>query len=131
MTKSSVYDTRFFFEYFFSDDQAAITALKQNLRTTAEKMVSAVTIYELHKLNLKRLDRETANLRSTLISREFKVISVDYGLAVSSAEVSNRHKIPLADSVVAATAIRAGCPLVSDDDHFKSIHGLEILWPLT
>ena len=131
MTKGNVYDTRFFFEYFFSPNKTTIKTLKENLQNTHEKIISAVTIYELHRLNLKKLDKETAKLRSTSIKNEFKIINIDYEIAITSAEISNRHKIPLAGSVIAATALKTGYPLVSDDKHFKNIQGLKTHWPLT
>jgi len=129
MTKGNVYDTRFLVEYFFSPNHATTRALKEHLRSTGEKMISAVTIHEMHRLNLKKLDEETAKLRSALIRNEFKIIDVDYEIAVAGAELSNRYRIPLADSVIAATALGAGCPLVSDDEHFKRIKGLRTHWP--
>jgi predicted nucleic acid-binding protein len=131
MTNRSVYDTRFFFDYFFSPDKAATQALKMNLQNTSEKMVSAVTIHELHRINLKKLSGETARLRSIFIRSEFKIINVDYEVAVAGAELCNRYRIPLADSVIAATTLREGCPLVSDDSHFKGIQGLKTRWPLS
>jgi predicted nucleic acid-binding protein len=129
MTKGNVYDTRFLVEYFFSPNHDTTQAMKEHLRSTGEKMISAVTIHEIHKLNLRKLDKETAKLRSTLIRNEFKIIDVDYEIAVASAELSNKYKIPLADSVIAATALSAECPLVSDDEHFKGINGLKTQWP--
>jgi predicted nucleic acid-binding protein len=130
MAGSSVYDTRFFFEYFYSPDHAVAQALRNNLRSTGEKIVSAVTIHELHRLNLKKLDHEAAELRCSLIAKEFRVVAVDYDLAILGAELSHEYGVPLADSVIAATALRAGCPLVSDDLHFGDIHGLKLIWPI-
>lgn len=131
MTRGNVYDTRFFIEYFHSPNDADTRALKENLRSTDEKMISAVTIHEIHRLNLKKMDRETAKLRSALIKNEFRIIDVDYEIAVTGAEISNKYKIPLADSIIAATALSRGCNLVSDDRHFREIKGLVTSWPLT
>jgi predicted nucleic acid-binding protein len=131
MARSSVYDTRFFFEYFYSPDTTTTQSLKRNLQNTGEKLVSAISIHELHRLNLKKLDHDTAKLRGTLIAHEFKVVDVDYELAISGAELSNKYRIPLADSIIAATALRAECPLVSDDVHFRDIQDLKLIWPIT
>jgi predicted nucleic acid-binding protein len=131
VTRGNVYDTRFFIEYFHSPNDADTRALKEDLRSTDEKMISAVTIHEIHRLNLKKMDRETAKLRSALIKNEFRIIDVDYEIAVTGAEISNKYKIPLADSIIAATALSRGCNLVSDDRHFREIKGLVTSWPLT
>ena len=127
----SIYDTRFFFDYFFSPDKAAIRSLKANLQDTGKKMVSAVTIHELHRLNLKKLGGETAKLRSIFIRNEFKIIDIDYEIAIAGAELCDRYRMPLADSIIAASALREGCLLVSDDGHFRSVKGLETSWPLS
>jgi predicted nucleic acid-binding protein len=129
MTKGNVYDTRFLVEYFFSPNHSTIQALKEHLQSTGEKRISAVTIHEIHKLNLKKLDKETAKLRNTLIRNEFKIIDIDYEIAVASAELSNKYRIPLTDSVIAATALRTGDAIVTDDPHFKLIPGLKTRWP--
>jgi len=130
MAGSSVYDTRFFFEYFFSEDRATLKALKDDLKTTGGRMVSAVTVYELFKINTEKLGKETAALRCAEVRDDFRVVNLDYDLAIKSAELSHRYRTPLADSVIAATALWAGCPVVTNDPHFKSIARLKTRWPV-
>ncbi|MGC8999332.1 MAG: PIN domain-containing protein [Candidatus Bathyarchaeia archaeon] len=52
-------------------------------------------------------------------------------MAVKSAELRSKHKIPMADSVIAATAQIRQSPLVSDDPHFKEIKDLKTRWYTT
>jgi predicted nucleic acid-binding protein len=128
MPERGVYDTRFFIEYFYSDDTDLLRRLKEDLRTVGERMVSALTIHEVHRTVLAREGAETAALRSETIRRDFDVIDMDYGMAIRSAELRSRHKVPMADSIIAATAQTHGCPVVSDDAHFQEIEGLKIRW---
>jgi len=65
---------------------------------------------------------------SHTIFEEFKVVGVDYLIAVQSAELRSSRKMPMADSVIAATAQAYGCILVSDDAHFKGIPNLKTKW---
>ena len=51
-----------------------------------------------------------------------------YDEAVMSAELRSRHRVPMADSVIAATAQKYECPVVSDDPHFRGIDGLKTRW---
>jgi predicted nucleic acid-binding protein len=88
-------------------------------------MVSALTIHEIHRINLEREGRDVATLRSSIIRGDFKVVDVGYETAVRSAELRSMHRIPMADSVIAATAQIHGCPLVSGDAHFKKIAELK------
>jgi len=131
MPEKSVYDTRFFVEYFYSGNAELLRKLKEDLRAVRERMVSALTVHEIHRINLEREGREVAILRSETICRDFNVVDVDYEAAVRSAELRSRHRIPMADSVIAATAQIHGCPLVSDDPHFQGIEDLKTRWYTT
>ena len=75
-----------------------------------------------------RESREVARLRSETIRRDFDVVDLDYETAIRSAELRSRHRIPIADSVIAATARIRGCPVVSDDLHFQKIEGMKTRW---
>jgi predicted nucleic acid-binding protein len=128
MPERSLYDTRFFVEYFYSCDAELLRRLKEDLRAVRERIVSALTVHEIHRLNLEREGRDVATLRSNTIRGDFKVVDVGYEVAVRSAELRSKHRIPMADSVIAATAQIHGCPLVSDDVHFKEIKDLKTRW---
>lgn len=125
---SRIYDTRFFAEYFYSPDQALVRKLKEELRLTNERMVSSLTVHEIHRIILKREGKEVATLRSVTIKRDFQVVDVDYSIAVKSAELRAKHPMPMADSVIAATAQINECTLFSDDAHFKNIENLKTVW---
>ncbi len=128
MTEKRLYDTRFFFDYFYSEDTDLVKRLSQEVKSTKEKLVSVLTIHELHHISMKRSGREVAALRSHTISAEFRLVDVDYAIAVQSAELRSTRKMPMADSVIAATAQVNGCTLVSDDPHFKEIPNLKTKW---
>lgn len=131
MPERSVYDTRFFVEYFYSGDARLLRRLKEDLRAVRERMVSVLTIHEIHRVNLEREGREVATLRSETIRRDFNVVDVDYEAAVRGAELRSRYRIPMADSVIAATAQIHGCSVVSDDRHFQEIEDLKARWYTT
>jgi predicted nucleic acid-binding protein len=128
MTDRRLYDTRFFVEYFFSEDKELLKKLKQELRSVKERMVSVLTIHEIYRINTKREGREVALLRSSAIRSDFTVVDVDYEAAVISAELRTHHQMPMADSIIAASAQICRCPLVSDDAHFKEVAGLTTRW---
>ena len=128
MPQRSVYDTRFFVEYFYSDDESVLTRLKEDLRSTRIRVVSVVTIHEIYKLVLEREGRDVAKLRGETIRRDFEVVGMDYELAIESAEIRRKYRIPLADSVILATAQRLGCQVVSDDPHFGKVTEVKTRW---
>jgi toxin FitB len=128
MPERQLYDTRFFVEYFYSEDTEILRKLKEELRLTKERLVSALTVHEIHRINLLREGKDFAALRCNTIRRDFRVIDVDYKTAIKSAEIRSKHKMPMADSVIAATAQIYECPLFSDDNHFKEIERLKTKW---
>ncbi len=130
MPERSTYDTRFFIEYFYSSDSDLLRKFKEELRSVRERMVSAVTVHEIYRISLEREGREVAILRSEAIRRDFRIVDVNYEVAVRSAELRSRHRIPMADSIIAATAQIQKSHLVSDDPHFKEIEDLRTRWPI-
>lgn len=128
MPKKSLYDTRFFVEYFYSGDGESLRRMKDDIRSAEDRMVSAVTIHEMYRIDLERLGRDVARLRCETIRRDFQVVGVDYEVAVRSAELRSRYRVPMADSVIAATAQMNECVLVSDDLHFQRMEGLRTRW---
>jgi len=128
MPEKSVYDTRFFVEYFYSDDADFRRKLKEDLRKARNRMVSALTVHEIYRINLEKEGREVANLRAETIHRDFNIADVDYETAIRSAELRSKYRIPMADSIIAATTQIHGCLLVSDDPHFQKIEDLKTRW---
>jgi toxin FitB len=128
MPERRLYDTRFFVEYFYSENNELLRKLKEELRSVKERMVSSLTIHEIHRINLKREGKDVAALKSNTIRRDFQIIDVDYKTAVKSAELRSIHSVPMADSVIAASAQINECILFSDDPHFKEIQNLKTKW---
>src|SRR5208337_5432041 len=125
MPERRLYDTRFFVEYFYSENAELLRKLKDELRLVKDRMVSSLTVHEIHRINLLKEGKDVAALRSNTIKRDFKIVGVDYKTAVKSAEIRTQHKMPMADSVIAATAQIYECSLFSDDNHFKEIENLK------
>lgn len=128
MPERSLYDTRFFVEYFYSDDLEFLRKLKEDLRSVRDRKVSVVTIHEIYRIDMEREGREVARLRSETILRDFDVVDMNYEAAIRSAELRSKRRIPMADSVIAATAEIHRCQVVSDDPHFKQIEGVKTRW---
>ena len=124
----TVYDTRFFIEHYYSRDADVLRRTKEEIRKTKERYVSAVVVHEVYQLTLEREGRETAVLRTSLLEKDFKVVDVDSEIAKSSAEIRHKHKISLADSVIAATSLFLDATCVSDDPHLRAIREIRTRW---
>lgn len=128
MPEKHLYDTRFFMEYFYTTDNELLSKLKLELMSSKEKMVSVLTVHEMYRLDMRHEGREVAVLRSNIIKADCEIIDVDFQSAVQSAELRTKRQMPMADSVIAATAQIYGCTLVTDDAHFKGISNLKTKW---
>jgi predicted nucleic acid-binding protein len=125
---SSVYDTRFFIEHYYSANEDVQQKTKLELVANKKRFVSVISIHEIYRLTLKKEGRETAKLRVGLISKDFRIIDVNPSIAVKAAEIRHRLSIPMADSLIAATSLALGGTCVSDDPHFESVEGLSTRW---
>lgn len=130
MPNKAVYDTRFFAEYFYSNDSTKLHRLSDNLVQTKNRIISTVTIYEVYKLVLSREGREVAKHRVEIMARDFQLEFLTHEIAVLAAEISHKTGNPMADCIIAATALREKAPVVTDDPHFKKINGIKNQWPI-
>ena len=126
--RASVYDTRFFLEFFYRQPSLQFDKLERDLSAVGRRVVSVITIHEVYRISLLREGRAVAKLRSGIMRRDFDVVDVDYDIAVKSAELKHKYDIPMADSIIAVTALINKCPVVSDDPHFAKVKEVRTRW---
>ena len=124
----TVYDTRFFIEHYYSKDGEVLRRTTEEIRKTKERFISAIVIHEVYQLTLEREGRETAILRTNLLEKDFRIVSVDSKIAKSSAEIRHKYRTSLADSVIAATSLFLNATCISDDPHLKAIREIKTKW---
>jgi predicted nucleic acid-binding protein len=124
----TVYDTRFFMEHYYSQNETILKKTKEAIRKAEERFISAIVIHEIYQLTLKQEGRETAILRTALLEKDFKVVKIDAEIAKSSAELRHKYKMSMADSIIAATALSLNATCLSDDPHFKSVKEIKTTW---
>ncbi len=123
----AVYDTRFFIEFYNSKDPLLLEKIRKE-KSRREKYVSAIVIHELYKLSLANEGKETAKLKVTFLRQEFKMVPVDSQIAESSAELRQKYKLSMGDSMIAATAMSLNAVCFSDDPHFNQIKEIKTAW---
>ena len=123
-----LYDTRLFIEHFYSADDTIQERTKHEILASKTKYVSVITLHEIYRLTLRKEGRQTAELRVSLISKDFNVIDVDSDIALKAAEIRHGSSMPMADSLIAATCLSLNLVCVSDDPHFARVRGLSTRW---
>jgi len=124
----TVYDTRFFAEHYYSKEAETLQKTRGEIRRSKERYISSIVIHEVYQLTLKREGRQIAVLRASLLEKDFKVVSVDSDIARRSAELRFKYKIPMADSIIAATSLTLNALCLSDDPHIKAIKEVKTRW---
>ena len=83
-------------------------------------IVSAINIYEVFKVVLRERDEDMA-LHAAALMQQGNVIDVNSEIALHAAKISNDFKIPLADSIIVATAQRYGAIIWTQDRDFQGM----------
>ncbi len=77
---------------------------------------------------MEKEGRETAKLRTDLLTKDFKLVPVDLEITEKSAELRHKYGILLADSIIAATAQKIKGKCVTDNPHLTKIKEIETTW---
>lgn len=104
---------------FFADDANAKHFLVP-LNDSSTLVVPAVTIYEVCKVILRESSENDA-LQAIMAMQKGTVVDLTASLAVAASKLSLEHHLPLADSIILATALEFNATLWTQDSDFKNI----------
>ena len=116
-----LFETRYFWAVFTSMNGETTGKLKALLDRSRVSYASSITVYEIYKQTLSNEGKTVAKMRSGTIIRDFDIIDVNAEIAEEGAEISHRLRIPMADSLIMATAKKFNLPCVTDDPHFTEV----------
>jgi predicted nucleic acid-binding protein len=111
-------DSSGWLEYFADGPNAG--AFLPALKDSASIVVPAVTIYEVFKVVLRERGENEA-LQAVAAMQKGLVVDVSAKLAVEAARLSHKHGLPMADSLVLATAQAHAATIWTQDAHFRSL----------
>ncbi|MDG6994554.1 MAG: PIN domain-containing protein [Nitrososphaerota archaeon] len=116
-----LFETRYFWAVFTSKNDETTGKLKALFDKAKVAYASSITVYEIYKQTLANDDKIVARLRAGAIARDFEIIDVNSEIAENGAEISHRLRIPMADSLIMATAKRFNLSCVTDDPHYTEV----------
>jgi len=126
-SKPAVYDTRFFSQLYRINDDQERKRIRAEM-TRKEKYVSPVVIHELYYSSIANEGREIAKTKVAYVKQDFKIIPVDAFIGEISAELRHKYRIPMGDSMIAATAVMLKSVCITDDQHIRQIKEIETAW---
>jgi predicted nucleic acid-binding protein len=118
----NVVDSSGWLEYFTDGPNADFFA--PAVENTADLVVPTVSLYEVFKRVLQQRDEGEA-LQAVAVMQQGRVVDLDAAITLSAAKLSVDLKLPMAGSVLLATARMHDATLWTQDADFLNIEGVE------
>jgi len=115
-------DSSGWLEYFADGENADFFAA--SIEDTEHLVISTINIYEVFKRILIQRDEHSA-LQAVAIMEQGHVIDMSSEIALLAAQISKENKIPMADSMIYATAKASKATLWTQDADFKGLEGVQ------
>ncbi len=120
----NVIDSSGWLEYFGNGKNASFfSPVIENL---AEVIVPTINIFEVFKRILIERNRTDA-LEAVAMMYDGILVDLDREMALTAADLSYKLKLPLADSIILATAREYKATLWTQDEHFKDFEGVKYI----
>ena len=117
----NVVDSSAWLEYFADGPNADHFA--GAIEEPATLLVPSITLLEVFK-RVAQQRSEDAALQCVAVMQQGRVVELDAALALRAAALGRRHKLPLADSIVYATAQAGEAELWTQDADFEGLPGV-------
>ena len=114
----NIIDSSGWLEYF-SDGPNAHSFLEP-LNDTASLIVPVITIYEVFKVVLRESSENEA-LQAVAAMQKGKVVDLNAHIAMNASKLSLQYSLPMADSIILATAQTYECVIWTQDADFQNI----------
>ncbi len=118
----NIVDSSAWLSYFAGDSNAEHFA--EPIENTSNLLVPSITLAEVFKIILRQRDEDVA-LSAIAQMEQGKVIVLDSRLAIDAAYYGIKHKLPLADSIIYATAMKHDAIIWTQDNDFESLNGVK------
>jgi predicted nucleic acid-binding protein len=116
-----VVDSSGWIEYFVDGPNAKWFA--RAINEADDLVVPSISVLEVYRYVLRQRGRQDA-LRAAATMRQGRVIDLDDGIAIEAAELGASLKLPLADSVIYATALANECEVWTQDADFDGLESV-------
>ena len=117
----NVVDSSAWLEYFTDGPNADHFATP--IEDFKSLIVPTISLYEVFKKVLAERDEAEA-FKAIAQMKQGRVVDLDEDIALSAARLSIACKMPMADSVILATAQAYKAKLWTQDEHFKGLAGV-------
>ena len=120
----NVVDSSGWLEYFADGPNAS--AFAKPIKAIGSLIVPSISLFEVFKRVMTQRGEDVA-LEAAAMMRQGRVIPLDDALALDAARLSVEHRLPLADSIILATAMAHRATLWTQDADFENVKGVRYL----
>ena len=120
----NVVDSSAWIEYFAGG--ARTEALAPVIEDVQRLVVPTVCLLEVFKFTLRERGEQEA-LQVIASMKQARIVPLDECLALEAARLGVQHRLPLADSVILATARAHDAVVWTLDSHFAGVEGVRYL----
>jgi predicted nucleic acid-binding protein len=117
----NVVDSSGWLEYFAGGKNAGFFA--RAIEDTTNLIVPTLSLFEVFKRVLQQRG-EPAALQAAALMHQGRVVELGANLALAAARLSVQERLPLADSIILATARAHGATLWTQDADFEGREGV-------
>lgn len=118
----NVVDSSGWLEYFADGPNADF--FSRAIEATGELLVPAVSLYEVFKRVMQQRGEGEA-LQAVALMQQGRIVEFSSPLALLAARLSIQHRLPMADSMMLASARAHGATLWTQDADFDGFPGVE------
>lgn len=118
----NVVDSSAWLEYFANGPNADFFA--PPIEKTGDLVVPTVTLYEVFKRILQQRGEGPA-FKAVAAMQQGRVVDLDAAMALVAARISLERRLPMADSIILATARTHGAVLWTQDADFAGLSGVK------
>ena len=93
------------------------------LNDPSSLIVPVITIYEVFKVVLRE-SAENEALQAVAAMQKGNIIDLNVNLAMDASKLSLKHNLPMADSIILATARAHNCVIWTQDSDFQDIENV-------
>ena len=120
----NIVDSSGWLEYFSDGPNADY--FEEPLGNTLELLVPTIILYEVFKVVCRQRGEDSA-LQATAVMQQGRIIELNNSIALFAAKLSLDKKIPMADSIILATAQTNDATLWTQDNDFEGLESVRYL----
>ena len=115
-------DSSAWLEYFADGPNAAFFA--PAIEKTSDLIVPTIVVFEIYK-RIRQQRNQHAAIEAIATLRAGRIVDLTLALAIQAAAIGHSEKLPMADSIILATARAENATVWTQDGDFERISGVK------